>query len=244
MPVAADLPVTLAPMPADSRLELTSPSQLEGGARVRVAQILDLTSSVATTRGTLIHALFEQVVWLDDGMPDALRLRRIAESLATCGLDVDEQLTAFQQHADHAGRQRGAAARVLRDAARSRVCNRRWQQPGPQHRCASLPTTSGGLPCATGRVCCPASWIAWCCSTMAIAWWPPTSSTTRPMLRTGTIVAQFDQLVEFYRPQLDAYRKAVATMFHLPPRQICAACCLSRLASCVPSNGTSVGNDE
>ena len=33
---------------------------------------------------------------------------------------------------------------------------------------------------------------------------------------------KLDQLVEFYRPQLDAYRRAVATMFHLPPRQICA----------------------
>ncbi len=33
---------------------------------------------------------------------------------------------------------------------------------------------------------------------------------------------RLDQLVEFYRPQLDAYRRAVATMFHVPPRQICA----------------------
>ncbi len=96
-PAKTDLPVALSPMPVDSRLELTSPSQLEGGARVRVARILDLASSVATTRGTLMHALFEQIVWLDDGVPDSLRLRRIAESLTTLGLDVDEQLSAFQR---------------------------------------------------------------------------------------------------------------------------------------------------
>ena len=64
---------------------------------MRVARILDLASSVAKTRGTLMHALFEQIVWLDDGVPDSQRLRHMAESLTTLGLDVDEQLSAFQR---------------------------------------------------------------------------------------------------------------------------------------------------
>ena len=169
----------------------------------------------------MIHALFEQVVWLDDGAPDTLRLRRIAEPLATCGLDVDEQMTAFQHmltmpdvnavlRREFYGMPRdpslqqalaaaGAAAplrAVAHNERRFAVRDGSRLLSGIMDRLVLL---------YDGNRLVAADIIDY-----------KTDAADRDD------VAQLDQRVEFYRPQLDAYRKAVATMFHLSPRQICA----------------------
>jgi ATP-dependent exoDNAse (exonuclease V) beta subunit len=213
--------IRLAPMQSDSRLELTSPSQLEGGAQVRVARILDLASSVATTRGTLIHALFEQVAWLDDGLPDPSRLRRIAESLHTEGLDVDQQLAAFQGMLEMPevvavlrrsfyespyddGLQQALAVAGARGKLRAVAHNERRFAVRDQGRLLSGIMDRIVLLYESDRLVA-ADILDYKTDTAHRA-----------------DVAKLDERVEFYRPQIEAYRRAAATMFHLSPRQISA----------------------
>ena len=60
-----------------------SPSSLEGGEQVDLATLLrmDLSGS-ARLRGTVIHAWCERIGWLEDGLPDDAVLRSIAHTRA------------------------------------------------------------------------------------------------------------------------------------------------------------------
>ena len=80
------LEVALAPAaPARLRgLERVSPSGLEGGTHVRLTASSgseDQRRRAALQRGTLVHAWFEQIEWLDNGLPGADRLRQVAGNL-------------------------------------------------------------------------------------------------------------------------------------------------------------------
>src|SRR5208337_4084942 len=65
-------PIALPQRPAQPTrgLDHRSPSRLEGGGRVNLARQLRLERAQALDRGTLLHAWFEQIGWLDDGEPD------------------------------------------------------------------------------------------------------------------------------------------------------------------------------
>lgn len=80
--------------------ERTSPSQREGGSHVSFGSVLRPQPSAALLRGTIIHAWFEQVRWLDDGVPNENLLRQIAaEALrkAQGSLDIDQVLRDFSK---------------------------------------------------------------------------------------------------------------------------------------------------
>jgi ATP-dependent exoDNAse (exonuclease V) beta subunit len=71
--------ITLAAPPAERRrgLERQRPSYLEGGdaGQIRRAlQLVDRQQGLAMLRGTIIHTWFEQLTWLDDGLPSDERL--------------------------------------------------------------------------------------------------------------------------------------------------------------------------
>ena len=68
---AKELVFKFADAPAGRRrgLERRSPSQLEGGPLVDLAERLRLDTGEALGRGTLVHAWFEQITWLEDGQP-------------------------------------------------------------------------------------------------------------------------------------------------------------------------------
>ena len=51
-------------------LDHRSPSRLEEGGRINLAQQLRLERGQSLDRGTLLHAWFEQISWLEDGEPD------------------------------------------------------------------------------------------------------------------------------------------------------------------------------
>ncbi len=68
-------------------LDRQSPSGLEGGEMLDLAYLLRLDSSGALERGTVFHAWFEQIEWLDDGLPDDSALQDVALKLgASLGL--------------------------------------------------------------------------------------------------------------------------------------------------------------
>ena len=91
--------IHLAPRsePRSIRLERISPSQMEGGHRISLGQIFQLDNQSALLRGTMVHAWFEQIRWLDDGLPEEENLVQIAARLGTRTLDVAAELTRFYE---------------------------------------------------------------------------------------------------------------------------------------------------
>ncbi len=59
-----------------------TPSELEGGMQVDLRQRLRLENAAALEHGSLVHAWCEEIVWLDDGLPDDDRLLTIARRVA------------------------------------------------------------------------------------------------------------------------------------------------------------------
>jgi ATP-dependent exoDNAse (exonuclease V) beta subunit len=84
--VALDAPppvIRLAkPLKTKSRnLQRTSPSALEGGSKLRASRLLEPRPDDAFSLGTLIHAWLAEIEWLDGGLPSDDRLRQIAAQL-------------------------------------------------------------------------------------------------------------------------------------------------------------------
>jgi len=110
-PGTADSPlqVTLAPM-TDGRsrgLGRRAPSQANAGP-IRLAELRKVANSAAMDRGTLFHAWFEEVVWLDDGPPGKPLLESIARRLGFQPDQIQQHVTNFLSML-----QRDAARRLL-----------------------------------------------------------------------------------------------------------------------------------
>jgi ATP-dependent helicase/nuclease subunit A len=91
--------IQLAPMPAGRRrgLAMVEPSELEGGSTVRINELLSLDRAERLERGTLLHRWFEEIEWLDEGPPDEPRLRKLAGLHASVGVNVDDEVSRFEQ---------------------------------------------------------------------------------------------------------------------------------------------------
>ncbi len=82
-------------------LSRESPSGLEGGGTVDVRDLLRLDASQALVRGSVLHALFEQVLWLDEraadgGVPSDAALRDAARTAGATELELDAYLAEFR----------------------------------------------------------------------------------------------------------------------------------------------------
>jgi ATP-dependent exoDNAse (exonuclease V) beta subunit len=98
------LPIKLAPAACRQRgLERVSPSGLEGGSRVRISSLARTReTAAAAARGTLWHHWLQHVRWLEDGVPDDTQLRQAAMEVldASSTLDVQHELSQFRQMLD------------------------------------------------------------------------------------------------------------------------------------------------
>jgi len=70
------------PGPRTRGLPRLSPSGAEGGAKVRLADRMRLDTAGSLARGALVHAWFQTIEWIDDGVPDDAALLEIADGLA------------------------------------------------------------------------------------------------------------------------------------------------------------------
>jgi ATP-dependent helicase/nuclease subunit A len=77
-------------------LDHRSPSGLEGGGRIYLAHQMRLDRGQALDRGTVLHAWFEQIRWLEDGEPDDDLLRRLAAKLKLDRLDLTDLAARFR----------------------------------------------------------------------------------------------------------------------------------------------------
>jgi ATP-dependent exoDNAse (exonuclease V) beta subunit len=87
----AERPLRLATTRRSSRsLERISPSGLEGGTRVRIRSWLEAASSGGQLRGSIMHALLAQIQWIEDDPPgDQQLVRAIADVMRDAGQTVD-----------------------------------------------------------------------------------------------------------------------------------------------------------
>jgi ATP-dependent helicase/nuclease subunit A len=82
--------------------ERISPSGLEGGSTVRIEHLLTPKSqSAAFLQGQLMHAWFEQITWIEEGLPDDAVLQAVAQRVLSASgsshLDVQEQIQRFRK---------------------------------------------------------------------------------------------------------------------------------------------------
>ena len=200
-------------------LEPVAPSQLEGGRRVRLADQLS-ESSLGLEFGILIHAWFESIQWLDERPPSDETLREIAKRLGN-RLDVERQMEQF----------RG----MLRRDSVKRLLNEMTYR-------ASL---SDVFDLNALEIRSPADLTLEVFNEQAISVRDDRSLLTGNIDRlvllscqgqylAGDIVdfktdalnveqrGAVERKVEFYRPQLQAYRRAVANMLRLKEQRIAA----------------------
>ena len=100
---SAPTTIKLAPSAGhrERALERKSPSALEGGSRLSASNILAARNDVAFSIGTLIHAWLEQIDWLDDGLPSDEVLRQVATrrraEIGTVSGQLDAHLVRFRK---------------------------------------------------------------------------------------------------------------------------------------------------
>jgi ATP-dependent helicase/nuclease subunit A len=86
-----------APLARRARgLERVRPSQAAEGPGVRLADRLRPGASQAMARGALLHAWLAHIEWLDHGEPEEGMLRRVAHHFASVGLDIEAEIQAFR----------------------------------------------------------------------------------------------------------------------------------------------------
>ncbi|HUE74166.1 MAG TPA: PD-(D/E)XK nuclease family protein [Pirellulaceae bacterium] len=226
--VAEDAPrqpaaVLLAPPTAKRHrgLERASPSSLEGGRKISLGKLLQPGEEQGFAFGTLIHAWLEQIEWLDDGEPEEQALRRVAESLAAeigpLASQLAAPLAAFRQML--AGSE---VRRILSRPAKGADVKVLREHPfviRDGDRLLSGNIDRLVLTLDGGRIA-SADVIDY--KTDAL---PPGDD------------AALAAKVDFYRPQLAAYCRAVEQLYKLPPERVTSTLVFLTAGKVVPLDG-------
>jgi ATP-dependent exoDNAse (exonuclease V) beta subunit len=230
------LEVRLAPAGQRSRgLDRASPSGLEGGSQVSIHAVFhSREKSAAALRGTLWHEWLEQIRWVEDGVPDDAALRGIAgqhpEILAE--VDVDAQLRRFREL-------------LKRPEILSVLSRRNYHPPAalalPTELCDELAAGGGEIRVQTERRFAIREENAILNGSidrlLLIGDGRRTVAADVTDYKTDVIPlgdeAARQARIEYYRPQLAAYRRAVARFTRLPADQIATRLVFLELAQVV-----------
>ncbi|WP_460168233.1 UvrD-helicase domain-containing protein [Thermostilla marina] len=213
--------VRLQPSRRVRELEGFSPSHLEGAGTKPLGAYIQAPAAGAADRGTLLHAWFEQVRFLDEGEPDESLLRQIGERLEFPAHEIDDILRQFR--------------RMLAQPLIRRVLARetyRGKPPADRHESSAVHVTDA--------VRNP-RWELRTESAFSVRVEDKLcrGSIDRLMIlfdgdrRVAADIIDyksdgvspdsgdvFTDRVEFYRPQLEAYRKAAAAWLKLPEENV------------------------
>jgi ATP-dependent exoDNAse (exonuclease V) beta subunit len=226
-PSTAPLEVRLRPSTMRRELDRVSPSSLEGGARVDLARKLR-PPAAAFERGSLVHAWFEAVEWSDDGIPPEPALREIARKQHFAADKLPGELKKF-------------AAMLARPAIRAALSRAAYDDPkaGPPELKVSRErrfAVRQGDRLVTGAI------------DRLVEVYRGSQLVTAEILdfKTDAIAdaAALAKAVEFYRPQIEAYRDAVASQTGLDRRMVAARLLFVERGECValePENVPGVG---
>ncbi|MBX3360809.1 MAG: UvrD-helicase domain-containing protein [Phycisphaeraceae bacterium] len=98
--------VTLSLKPArqraTGRLARVSPSSLEGGSTRTLSEFLRPTDERGRSRGTILHAIFEQIGWIEDGIPSLELLCDVASANGASPEQASEAAHAAVASIEHA----------------------------------------------------------------------------------------------------------------------------------------------
>jgi len=178
--------------PARRRVEWVAPSQQEGGRRVLAANLFGNADPTGRRTGTLHHAWFAAIEWLDASEPSDEKLRVIAHQLPYEGDDLDEQIVIFR-------------AALRRPAVRTLLSKDSY--PELQRVETERPfVVRDGSRMVSGRL----DRIVWLRDKDGM----PAAEVID--YKTDTLsMAELPERVEYYRPQVEAYLQAVATLGNL-----------------------------
>lgn len=198
------------------RLKRRSPSSLEGGSRIdlgdlwRGGRAVSGPGANARDRGTAFHAMFEQVEWLDGGLPGQAVLLRAIEGSGVESPNVSVWIGQFLQSL------RGGAGDALRHARYS-------DKPGAPHvrrewSFAMREQPEGGDPLVlSGQF-----------DRLVVGMKDGTPVWAEVLDFKTDDLARGDEpalakSVEFYRPQIEAYKRAAGKLLRLNPSEVTAA---------------------
>jgi len=214
-------------------LDRRSPSKLEGGTKVDLTQRLRLESAAGMARGTLVHAWLEHVDWLENGVPDEATLRQTAAPLADPRIEVAGELDRFKQL-------------LGRPAAVSALSQSTYRDPAALGLPAEIAAEiAAGLMNGDVHMKLHREWpfavrlddsIVQGFVDRLLLYYRADKVIGDKVSANSVVAADIldfktdavevgeavDQRVEYYRPQLEAYRRAVAEVYRLDPRKIAA----------------------
>ncbi|HEX4150515.1 MAG TPA: 3'-5' exonuclease, partial [Pirellulales bacterium] len=214
----APLELRLRASTAARELERRSPSSLEGGTQVDLKLLLGKTAKTFE-RGQLLHRWFQAIEWLDadpknGGRPDARLLRQYAAEMHWSKPQVDEALQSFDRLLERPATRLAlsrqgyepAACRHWPAAVRQRLagCKPRWEVL--RERPFAVRQAGVLLSGAIDRLVLVYDGARLLAADIL-------DFKTDRVSGSAEIAAK----VEFYRPQLEAYRSAVVQMMSLDP---------------------------
>lgn len=201
-------------------LDFRSPSTLEGGTRVNAAGLLQPINHQALQRGTVIHGLFEMLTWID-AIPADAELLVQANRLSAGHVDSQKMVQQFRQMLDCE-----AVAKVLAPEY--------YLEPFDESVIAAIPDDfhhgNATLEVHNERtfvVADSGSMLSGTIDRLVLIF-------SRNRLVAADIVDfKTDRIdpddtmavrdrVEHYRPQIEAYQRAVGSIFGLDPERISA----------------------
>lgn len=185
-------------------LDRRSPSSLEGGTQVDLSKRLRLETARATSRGSLFHAWLECIEWLDGGMPEQAVFDAKAREFAVAGLDIVAEFARFR-------------AVIAKPAVCEALCRTTYRHYGTvrfevwRERSFAVREENTLLQGAVDRI------VLMFDGDRLVA-------TDILDFKTDRVFTDGDvrERGEHYRPQLEAYRRAVAALVRLDPTHVTA----------------------
>ena len=220
-PIAVEsLEIRLRPTAGRRRgLDYRTPSGLEGSGKVDLRRHLRLESVSGMTRGSILHAWFEQIQWLEDGVPSDDELIRIAAKFATPEIDLASEIKRFR-------------AMLVRPAVATALRRSSYDDPAalgfPKTFCTELKSKDvvKRLKCEQAFVVREANSLVFGKADRIVYFYSGAKLLAADILdfKTDAVStpAEIAERANFYRPQLAAYRSAVAAVTGLPPERISA----------------------
>ena len=189
-----------APAPRRIRgLVRQSPSAVAGGRYVDLSQRLRLDTAAAHS-GLVIHALFEQIEWLDEGLPDAATVADWARAASADDADIPDYVEQFRSMLDE--------PTVCGALSRDRYADRRadtltiWRE-----RPFAVRLDDAVWRGTFDRV------VLW---GDGEGWGGAEIVDFKTDHVSADDAASVGAAVEQYRPQIDSYREALTRLTHLP----------------------------
>lgn len=208
-----DVPLRLhtnTPPPAWRR-PAASPSSLEGGTRVALGPIFAPRDDAPRRFGTLFHLWASLVLWLDDGIPDLATLLEVARAngLSTAADDTPARAAEFQDFLASPAATRVLSRKAFASHAGTLHVRTEWAY-------AAMVDDGGSRRLLRGQF----DRVVWATDDSGTPQWAHIIDWKTDAAADDAAIAQ---RVEYYGPQIRAYRLSACALLGLTPDRIGAS---------------------